>query len=41
MSYRLSAIQMLSASDPEINLARLKQLLAELAPAKKSVSIIT
>ena len=40
MINNLSAIQMVSESDPDTNLLRLKQLLAELAPAEKQLVLL-
>ena len=40
MVYNLSAIQMLSVSDPATNLSRLKLLLGELSPAKNQLVLL-
>ena len=40
MSNNLAAVQMLSGSDPVINLAKIKQLLAALSPAKNQLVLL-
>ena len=40
MVFKLSAIQMISGSDPERNLSRLKQLLAELSPVENQLVLL-